>query len=177
MNGNIEELITALYDMIQDAKAMPLSADKCIIERDRALDMLDELSAQMPGELKQAQTIVQSREEVVSQARREAESLIRSARQQADELVKQEAIYQEAKRQCEQLVLETQNRMNQIKQVSTDYVSGSMSQAEDAIIKALNELRETRTRFQSLSGVQAHQAPDAVQQAQVNFASFDQDLD
>ena len=177
MNGNMEELITALYDMIQDAKAMPLSADKCIIERDRALDMLDELSAQMPGELKQAQTIVQSREELVSQARREAESLIRSARQQADEMVKQEAIYQEATRQCEQLVIETQNRMNQIKQVSTDYVTGSLNQAEDAIVKALNELRETKNRFQALSGVQASQAPVAPQQAQVNFSSFDQDLD
>ena len=177
MNGNMEELITALYDMIQDAKAMPLSADKCIIERDRALDMLDELSAQMPGELKQAQTIVQSREEVVSQARREAEALIRSARQQADEMVKQEAIYQEAKRQCEQMVIETKNRMNQIKQVSTDYVSGSLTQAEEAIVKALNELRETHARFQALSGVQAPQAPVAAQQPQVSFASFDQDLD
>ena len=177
MNGNIEELITALYDMIQDAKAMPLSADKCIIERDRALDMLDELSAQMPGELKQAQTIVMSREELVSQARREAEALIRSARQQADELVKQEAIYQEAKRQCEQLVLETQNRMNQIKQVSTEYVTGSLVQAEDAIVKALNELRETKVRFQALSGVQPAQPAATAQQPGVNFASFDQDLD
>ena len=48
MNGKIEELITALYDLIQDAKALPLGADKCIIERDRALDMLDEISALMP---------------------------------------------------------------------------------------------------------------------------------
>ena len=177
MNGNMEELITALYDMIQDAKAMPLSADKCILERDRALDMLDELSAQMPGELKQAQTIVQSREELVSQARREAESIIRSARQQVDEMVKEEAIYQEAKRQCEQMVLETQNRMNQIKQVSTDYVCGSLTQAEEAIIKSLNELRETKTRFQMLSGVQVVQPAAEPQAPQVNFASFDQDLD
>ena len=182
MNGNIEELITAVYDMIQDAKSVPLSADKCIIERDRALDMLDELSAQLPGELKQAQTIVMSREEVVSQARREAEALIRSARQQADEMVKQEAIYQEAKRQCEQMVLETQNRMNQIKQASTEYVTGSLVQAEEAIVKALNELRDTKSRFQALSGAQAPQAPQApvaaaVQQPSVNFASFDQDLD
>ena len=73
MNNNQEELITALYDMIQDAKSVPLSSDKCIIERDRALDMLDDLSAQLPAELKQARTIVQSREELVSQARREAQ--------------------------------------------------------------------------------------------------------
>lgn len=177
MNGNMEEKITALYDMIQDAKAMPLSADKCVIERDRALDLLDELSAQLPGELKQAVTIVQSREEVVSQARREAETIIRNARQQADELVKQEAIYVEAKRQCEELVMQTQNRMNQIKQVSTEYVAGSLTQAEDAITKALSELRETRNRFQSLSGNQPAQTPVQPQQTQNNYASFDQELD
>ena len=28
---NIEEIISALYDMVQDARAMPLAADKCIL--------------------------------------------------------------------------------------------------------------------------------------------------
>ena len=170
MNGNIEELITALYDMIQDARALPLGADKCIIERDRALDMLDELSAQMPGEFKQARTIVQSREELVSQARRESETMIRNARAQAEELVKQENIYQEARRQCEQMVLETQNRIQELKRVSNDYVDNSLRQTEDAIVKSLAELRETRARFQAISGT-------AQSQTQQNLTSFDQDLD
>lgn len=177
MNGNIEELITALYDMIQDAKALPLGADKCIIERDRALDMLDELSAQLPGELKQAKTIVQSRDELVSQARREAETMIRSARAQAEELVKQENIYQEARRQCEIMVVETQNRINQLKTVSNDFVDNSLAQTEEAILKSLNELRETRARFQALSGMNQPQAPAQPQQAAASFASFDQDID
>ena len=30
MNTTLEEQITALYDLIQDAKAMPLAADKCM---------------------------------------------------------------------------------------------------------------------------------------------------
>lgn len=172
MNGNIEGMIQALYDLIQDAKNVPLSSDKCMVERDKALDMLDELSAQMPGEMKQAVTIVQSREELVSQARREAETIIRNARAQADELVKQENIYQEARRQCEQMVLETQNRIESLKRVSSEYVDGSMAQAEDAIIKTLNELREARVRFQTASGLNKPQA-----QAAQNASSFDQDLD
>ena len=73
---NTEDIIGALYDMVQDARSMPLSADKCILERDRVLDMLDEIIAQLPGELKQARTIVESRNELVSQARREADSVI-----------------------------------------------------------------------------------------------------
>ena len=40
---NTEDIIGALYDMVQDARSMPLAADKCILERDRVLDMLDEI--------------------------------------------------------------------------------------------------------------------------------------
>ena len=47
MNNNLEELIGSLYDLIQDAKSVPLSADKCILERDKVLDMLDEIIAQL----------------------------------------------------------------------------------------------------------------------------------
>ena len=32
---HIEDLITSLYDMIQDARAVPLAADKCFVERIR----------------------------------------------------------------------------------------------------------------------------------------------
>ena len=49
---NIEDIIGALYDLVQDARSMPLAADKCILERDRILDMLDEIIAQLPSELK-----------------------------------------------------------------------------------------------------------------------------
>ena len=65
---NSEDIIGALYDMVQDARSMPLAADKCILERDKVLDMLDEIIAQLPAELKQSRTIVESRNELISQA-------------------------------------------------------------------------------------------------------------
>ena len=76
---HIEDIITALYDMVQDARAVPLAADKCILERDKVLDMLDEIIAQLPAELKQSRGIVESRNELIGQARREAESIVRQA--------------------------------------------------------------------------------------------------
>ena len=66
----LEDIISELYDMIQDARSVPLAADKCIVERDKVLDMLDEIIAQLPVELKQARTIVESRNELIGQARR-----------------------------------------------------------------------------------------------------------
>ena len=86
---HIEDIITVLYDTIQDAKALPLGADKCILERDKVLDMLDEIIAQLPVELKQSRTIVESRNELISQARREAEGILRQAQEQANQQDKQ----------------------------------------------------------------------------------------
>ena len=72
MANGIEETITTLYEMVQDAWSLPLGAEKCVVERDKVLDLLDEISNQLPGELKQAKTIVESRNEVITNAKREA---------------------------------------------------------------------------------------------------------
>ena len=52
MANNIEELISSLYEMVQSAWSLPLGQDKCVVERDKVLDILDEISSQLPGELK-----------------------------------------------------------------------------------------------------------------------------
>ena len=151
---NIEDIIGALYDLIQDARSMPLAADKCIVERDRVLDMLDEIIAQLPGELKQSRTIVESRNELISQARREAESIVRQAQEQAKQMVTEEAIYAEAKRRSEDLVGQTQNRIAQLRKAGNDYMDDALRQTEETIAKALEDVRDTRMKLRIITGAQ-----------------------
>lgn len=152
---NTEDIIGALYDMVQDARSMPLAADKCILERDRVLDMLDEIIAQLPGELKQARTIVESRNELVSQARREADTVLREAQEKAKQMITKEAIYAEAKRRSEELVGQTQARIDQLRKAGNEYMDESLRQTEEAISKALDEVRDTRMKFRTVTEAQA----------------------
>ncbi len=158
-NRTTEDIISALYDMVQEARSMPLSADKCIVERDRVLDMLDEIIAQLPAELKQSRTIVESRNELITQARREAEMIIRQAREQADQMVAKEAIYVEAKRRSEELAMQTQNRITQIQRAGYSYMDETLRQTEDSIAKALDEVRQTRMKFRSVTEAQEQRNP------------------
>ena len=155
---NIEDIISALYDMVQDARALPLGADKCIVERDKVLDMLDEIIAQLPVELKQARTIVESRNELIGQARREAESMIRQAQDKAQQMVCDEAIYQEAKRQCQEMVIQTQNRMSELRKTSTDFMDDALRRTEEAISVSLEDIRDTRIKFKALVDAQEKRA-------------------
>ena len=160
---HIEDIISALYDMVQDARALPLGADKCILEREKALDMLDEIIASMPADLKQARTIVESRNELISQARREAEGIIRQAQDKAAQMVTEEAIYQEAKRQCQEMVLQTQNRMAELRKVSNDYMDDALRRTEEAIAMSLEDVRDTRTKFKALVEAQEKRAVASAQ--------------
>lgn len=162
----IEDIISALYDMVQDARALPLGADKCILERDKVLDMLDEIIAQLPVELKQARTIVESRNELIGQARREAEGLIRQAQERAEQLVEEETIYQEAKRQCQEMVLQTQTRMAELRKASNDYMDDALRRTEEAIAMSLEDVRDTRTKFKSLVENQERKASAAAQETE-----------
>lgn len=162
---NIEDIISALYDMIQDARSVPLAADKCIVERDKVLDMLDEIIAQMPVELKQARTIVESRNELVSQARREAETLVRQAQEQSQKMITEDAIYQETKRQCQEMIDKTQIRMADLRKVSNDYMDDALRRTEEAIALSLEDVRDTRSKFKAL--IEAQEKRAAVQDVEV----------
>lgn len=148
---NIEDIIGALYDLVQDARSMPLAADKCILERDRVLDMLDEIIAQLPSELKQSRTIVESRNELINQARREAEMIMRQAQEQAKVMITKEAIYVEAKRRAEELVAQTQERIDALKKAGNDYMDDSLRKTEEVIAEALANVRDTRMKFRAVT--------------------------
>ena len=159
---NTEDIIGALYDMVQDARSMPLAADKCILERDRVLDMLDEIIAQLPSELKQSRTIVESRNELISQARREAEIIMRQAQEQSKQMVTKEAIYVEAKRRAEELVAQTQERINALKKASNEYMDESLRKTEEVIADALANVRDTRMKFRAVTEAQEQRNISAV---------------
>jgi vacuolar-type H+-ATPase subunit H len=155
---HVEDIINALYDMIQDARALPLGADKCILERDKVLDMLDEVLAQMPGEIKSARSVVESRDELIRQARREAETIVREAQEEADRLVSQENIYQEAQRRCADLVAQTQAQIANLRKASNDYMDDALRRTEEAIALSLGDVRETRVKLHALLEAQSKRA-------------------
>ena len=68
-SGDIdEELLDMLFEMIDEAKNAPLSSDKCVIERDRALDLIDDVRSQFPIELSEARKMMARRAELEAAA-------------------------------------------------------------------------------------------------------------
>ena len=139
----IEEIITTLYEMIQDARGVPLSAEKCVIERDRALDLLGQ------------------RDTVVGAAKHEAENILKQAQAQARQMVSDDEIYRQAQQEANAMVQAAQDRIRELKNVTNNYVDDALKQTEQAISEALNEVKESRAKFNALVGAQNKNAKPA----------------
>src|SRR5512133_3484168 len=72
-------LIDKLDDLVHNAKAVPLT-DQVRIDREEIYDILDQMRATIPEEIKQARWIVKERQEMLAEAKREAEEIIEDAR-------------------------------------------------------------------------------------------------
>ncbi len=48
------ELIEMLYTMVTEAWGVPLGNERCIVDRDRLLNLLDEIKARLPAEMAEA---------------------------------------------------------------------------------------------------------------------------
>ena len=71
MANDINRLIDMLYEQIEDAKSPALKPNMSIVDRDGMLDLLDELRAQLPVEVKRAQELLAAREKFVEEAKRD----------------------------------------------------------------------------------------------------------
>src|SRR5947208_11314236 len=78
-------LIDKLDDLIHNAKTVPLT-DTVRIEREEIYDILDQMRASIPEEIKQARWIVKERQDMLAEAKREAERVIHEARDTAERL-------------------------------------------------------------------------------------------
>lgn len=151
MANDVEYLINMLYEMIEGAKSVLMSPDKCTIVRDEALDLLDELRGQLPLELKKAQDLIRARDEYVENAKKEAERIRRQADQDAKTIVGESEITRIARDKAHELLRQADERSKAMIGVANEYTDDALRRTEEAIQMALEEVRESRSRFRAVS--------------------------
>ena len=72
---NVNELLDTIEDTLEERAGLPLSGGKRIVDVEQIRDYLDEVRAALPGELRQAQQIVNDRAQIVDSANAQAQAI------------------------------------------------------------------------------------------------------
>lgn len=158
MENDVQQLIDLLYDMIDNAKGVPLGNDKCVIERNRALDYLDEIRAQLPSELEEAKKLMAARAEYVANAKKEAENMRQRAQNDAKHIVSESETLQTARQQANDIVRKAEERSREMYRVANEYTEDALKRTEDALQAALEEVRTSHRQYTELSRTKMQEA-------------------
>lgn len=105
---NAIEILDLMDEMLDKAWNMPMSNGKCVINADRMRELIDDIKRNLPQEIKQARLIVQDRTDILSDARKEADQLVKAAEEKARRLVDQNEITKVAKQNAMEMVQNAQ---------------------------------------------------------------------
>lgn len=140
----VDELIEELQDYISGAKTMPLSGGKVLVESDKVYDILDEIQDTLPAEVRQAKNIVQDRSQIIAEAKKEAEDIIRAAENRKKAMIDESEVMREAKTEATELLNDVKAKTAEMRKAANDYVENILKRTDDAISAQLTELRKTR---------------------------------
>lgn len=160
MATGVEELVDMLFDMIDEAKSAPLSNGKCVIERDKALDLLDDIKAQFPVELAEAKKILNARGEYVAAAKREADEIRRRAEIEAKQMVDENQLMSQARQRANELVAQAEGKAKEVRRSANEYCEDVLRRTAEALADAQSEMNQVRARFRTAAGT-ASPAPAA----------------
>ena len=152
MESNVQELVEMLYSMISEAWGLPLGNEKCVIERDKVLDLLDEIKAQLPVEIAEARRLMDARTEFIANAKREADAIKKAAEDRARGLVDEQEVLRTAKAKSSSVLSDAETKSTELRRAANEYVDDAMKRTEEALNLALEEIRGSRARFRNAAG-------------------------
>lgn len=147
---DVHDKLDELTATVENARSMPMSAS-CIVNRGELLGMLEELRELLPEEFRHAQMLLQDREAVVDEGRREAGRLIEEAEVERARLVSEAEIVAEAVRQAEQIRAAAAQEAQAMRHEVDDYVDTKLANFEVVLDKTLAAVHRGRDKLRGLS--------------------------
>jgi F0F1-type ATP synthase membrane subunit b/b' len=148
---DLETVLLQLREMIDTARTMPMSAS-VLVNRDEALDLLDEALHAMPEELRHARWLLKEREEYLAQARLDAEDIVEEARVQAERMVERTEVAREARRVAQQVVANAEGDSRRIRHEAEDYVDQKLAAFEVVLERTMQAVGRGREQLQAVVG-------------------------
>ena len=140
----VDDLILQLQDVINDAKSMPFSGGKVMVSSDEIYDIIDQIQDAMPAEVRQAKNIVADRKQILAEANRESENIIRAAEERKKAMLNQNEIVREAQAKAKEIVDDAKQKSAEIRKAANVYVDSIIRRTEESISTQLDEIKKTR---------------------------------
>jgi vacuolar-type H+-ATPase subunit H len=151
-------LLDRLEDAIRSGWHMP-GTSRCMVDENELQEIIDSVRESIPTEVRQAQEITRTRDEILGDAKTEAERLIAQAQQQAYEMVQEQGLYKTAEKEARRIIEEANQQAGETRARADEYALNSLMQLETQLNNTLHTVRNGITSLRGELPPPAERAP------------------
>lgn len=149
---NAAALLDRLEAELLEAKGLPFS-DKCMVEREEMLFLVRMIREGLPEELERAKWVLSQNRQLINQARREADTIMRDAEAQMARMVDEHEVTQQALNKASVMIEEAGRQAHEIRAAAIDYAHEMMSNLEDHLTDILVNITRNKKSLGEPDGV------------------------
>jgi vacuolar-type H+-ATPase subunit H len=148
---DVFEIVDHIEELLDKSKRIPFSSN-VIVNENEIYDLIDELRNVLPEELKQSRWIVKERENMIEEAKRYSEKIIKDSHEKAETLVSETEVLKNANRKAEELMSAVEARARTIRLEAEDYADEKLANLEAVLHKLITAIEKGREQFRGGAG-------------------------
>jgi len=145
MSEEMIGLLDELEDVLTKSTRLPF-VHRLMVDEERATALLDRLRAAVPEEVRRARQVLRERDQLLEQARRQAQRIAEQAQQEASMRLEKDGLLDEAKQRSIQLLETARRESESVRRGADDYAREVLTQMEESLVQAQNDMRDLLTR-------------------------------
>jgi vacuolar-type H+-ATPase subunit H len=137
------ELIDRLENCVHSARSLPFS-DSCLVDREEMIVLIGMIRESMPPELKQAKWLLEQNRQLIAEARKEAENIMREAESRMASMIDEHEVTVQARQQAAQTIETANNSARQIRTGAIEYARKRLSDLEEQLTEMLVTIQKNK---------------------------------
>lgn len=140
---NVEALLRRMEDNVSSARKVPFS-EQVMLDRDEMLFLIKMIRDGLPEEIRQARWLLQKNRQLIAEARKEAENIMREGEQQMARMIDEHEVTQQAQNEARRILDEASAQSRQIHQEAMEYARNLLAEIEDQLTEMLVYIQKNK---------------------------------
>ena len=141
---NIDDALEAMDELLDKSMQVPFSNKKGLVDVEAIRELIDDIRLNMPTEITQAKNLVNDRKVIISDAKQEADRIIRKAEERAAKLVSQQEITRQATEKANQILMNAQTKYTELCNSTNEYVDSMLTRVEELLTRDIADVKKAR---------------------------------
>ena len=140
---DVLSLFEELKELIESGSSMPFSK-KVSVDKEKLLELVNDISNKMPDELKQAKWVKEERQKILQDAQKEANDIIKEAENRIISMIDEHEITRKAIEQRTEIIDAAEKYQKDLINATKDHADRILEELENLLKEKLDMVRSNR---------------------------------